>query len=306
MKYKIEEKKGNYKTALESYTEYTLLNDSLNNRMNKKTIESLQYNYKVQQKEAELEKQKAKVAMLEIRHQKEQFFKWLIAATSFLIILFIATFLYNRYLRKLREKQQIFSKMLIENIEEERKRIAMDLHDDIGQNLSVIKSKVIQSGVNANKELESDISNLIEQTREISRNLYPSNIEKIGLIRAVASLMESLQIVKNLECSYEICNEVLELPFKIQTNLFRIIQECINNTVKHSGATGLKITINEKNGEFVMIYLDNGIGIKTKKSSNGIGLMSIQERARIINGNIEIDDKTERGFRLILKFKFTK
>ena len=305
LKYQFELIKGNYKNALENYISYTMLSDSINKDFNTKTIEELQYNYRVQQKEAELEKERSKSALLEIRNQKEKFLKWVIAGASLLIIIIFSAFFYNRYLRKLKEKQAVFSKMLIENIEEERKRISMDLHDDIGQNLSIIKAKVIKSGIESSI-IENDISNLIEQTRELSRNLYPTNIEKIGITRAVASIMENLQSVKGLECSYEFCDSVVKLPLKVQTNIYRIIQECINNTIKHSGASGLKITINDINGVFTMVYLDNGSGIRSKKNNEGIGLLSIQERAKIINGSIDIDEKSVTGFRLILKFKTTK
>jgi signal transduction histidine kinase len=204
-------------------------------------------------------------------------------------------------LRKIKEKQEQFSRLLILNIEEERKRISMDLHDDIGQTLSVIKSKVINSVKPT--EIEEDIAKVINQTREISRSLYPSSLEKIGLIRSVASLMQDLQSVKGLECSYEIDESVLTLSINIQTNIYRIIQECVNNTIKHSGATGLKVSIIKTNDEYEFLYLDNGIGIKNKRKSEGIGLLSILERAKILNGSVEIDDKNEKGFKLILKFK---
>lgn len=300
---KAAEKNGNYKQALELYKEYNTLNDSLNNQMNTKIIEELQFDFRVQQKETELEKQQAKIAMLELQNQKEQMWKWLIAASALFLVLGIVAILYNRYLRKIKEKQEAFSKMLIDNTEEERKRISMDLHDDIGQGLSIVKSKIIKMGAGAESDIEEDLSKLIEQTREISRNLYPSNIEKIGLKRAVASLLEQLQSLKGLECSYEIEDSVLELPIRTQTHLFRIIQECASNTLKHSGASGLKITINEKNHEYTVTYNDNGIGLKNKKTGPGIGLLSIRERARMIGGDIEIDEKPERGFKLILKFR---
>jgi signal transduction histidine kinase len=194
--------------------------------------------------------------------------------------------------------------MLINNIEEERKRISMDLHDDIGQSLSIIKSKIINVAKTENtNDIENDLARVINQTREISRNLYPSSLEKIGLVRAVASLMQELQNVKGLECSYDIDEAILEASKDIQTNIYRIIQECVNNTIKHAGATGLKVTINKAGNEYLMTYVDNGTGIKNKRNVPGIGLLSINERAKIINGHVEIDEKNDKGFRLMLKFK---
>lgn len=305
IKYKIEEAKGNYRSALEHYVKYTELNDSVDAKMNRKMIEEMQYDYRVQQKETELEKQRAKIAVLEMQNQKDRFVKWLMAAIALFLIVMVAVVFHNRYLRKVREKQEQYSKKLLENIEEERKRIAMDLHDDIGQNLTIVKSKLAGTLPESLPEIEQDLSRVIEQTREISRELYPSNIEKIGIVRAVASLLEKLQMHRGLECSYEISDDVLVLPVSVQTHLFRIIQECVNNTVKHSGASGLKITIEEKSGEYTFCYMDNGSGLRNQKSTGGIGLLSIRERARMINGKPEMDEKTEKGFRLVIKFKQT-
>jgi tetratricopeptide (TPR) repeat protein len=299
--YRINYIKKEYEKALESYVNFKSLTDSLNNNINNKVIEDLQYNYKVQQKEAELEKEKSKSILLEISNQKERNIKWLAIGLALIVLTITIIYYYNRYLRKIKEKQEQFSRLLILNIEEERKRISMDLHDDIGQSLSVIKSKVINN-VKQN-EIEEDIARVINQTREISRNLYPSSLEKIGLIRSVASLMQDLQSLKELECSYDIDESILTLSISTQTNIYRIIQECVNNTIKHSGATGLKVSIKKVNEEFVFTYLDNGIGIKSKRKADGIGLLSILERAKIINGNVEIDEKMEKGFKLILKFK---
>ncbi len=290
-----------YENALESYENYINVKDSINNNINNKIIEDLQYNYKVQQKEVELEKSKSKSILLEISNQKERNNKWLAIGLAVIILTITLIYFYNRYLRKVKEKQEQFSKLLINNIEEERKRISMDLHDDIGQALSIIKSKVIN--IIKSKEIEDDLSRVINQTREISRNLYPSGLEKIGLIRSVASLMQDLQSLKGLECSYDINESILTVSKEIQTNIYRIIQECVNNTVKHSGASGLKVSIKRMNNEFILTYMDNGTGLKAKKNTQGIGLLSIQERAKIINGSIEIDERIEKGFKLILKFK---
>ncbi len=299
--YRIKNIKKEYEKALESYVYFKDLTDSLNNNLNNKVIADLQYNYKVQQKEVELEKEKTKSTLLEISNQKEKNNKWLAVGAALITLVVLLIYFYNRYLRKIKEKQEQFSQLLILNIEEERKRISMDLHDDIGQSLSVIKSKVINSVTPL--EIEEDIARVINQTREISRSLYPSSLEKIGLIRSVASLMQDLQSVKGLECSYEIDESVLLMSINSQTNIYRIIQECVNNTIKHSGATGLKVSIIKYNDEYEFIYLDNGIGIKNKRKNEGIGLLSILERAKILNGSVEIDDKNEKGFKLMLKFK---
>lgn len=308
--YQIELSKRNYKSALDNFVKYSNLKDSAATQMNNKIIEELQFNYRVQQKETELEKERSRSMLLEKSNEQEKFMKRVSIAIAVIILILVAILFYLGYSRNIRKKQAQFSRQLIQNIEEERQRIAMDLHDDIGQSLSIIKSKLINGKQHdhntAPNELEGDLGKVIEKTREISKNLFPSSLAKIGLTRLTAMLMENIQTTTGLECSFEITESVQHLPLNIQTHIFRIIQECTNNTIKHSGATGLKISITEEEDEFILLYQDNGKGIKVKTKSNGIGLEAIQERAKIIEGSVNIDEKAEKGFKLILRFKSVK
>jgi signal transduction histidine kinase len=166
----------------------------------------------------------------------------------------------------------------------------------------MIKSKISHSRYSQeDKVLENELSRVIEQTREISRNLYPSYLEKIGLVRSIARLMENVQNASKLECSFEVSDKVDTLPIGTKTHLYRILQECTNNTIKHAKASALKISISEKNNEFLLVFQDNGVGLTTKQK-NGLGLLSIQERTKIINGTVSFEDKLNKSFKLTLKF----
>jgi signal transduction histidine kinase len=305
MLYEIEEIEKNYKGALENYLKYRDLKDSVTKVFNGKIVQGLQLKYNVQKKEVELEKEKSKTLVLEKKNQDERFIRYLTILISALALILILGIVWVIYSRKVREKQELFSQLLIEKIEEDRSRISMDLHDDIGQSLSMLKSKIISAKTGSEqqeKALESELSRVIEQTREISRSLYPSYLEKIGLVRSVASLSENVQSSTGIECSFDITDKVESLPLNVKTHLYRILQECTNNTIKHSGATALKISITEKSNEFVMVYQDNGIGFGSKQNQ-GLGILSMKERAKIINGSVHFDDKSSKSFKLILKFK---
>lgn len=300
--YRIENSKKEYKKALDYFLSYRKIKDSIEQTVNGKIIQELQLKYNVQKKEIELEKEKSKYLLLEKKHQDERFFKWLSIGIAIIVLIIVIGFVSYRYSIKLREKQAQFSRQLIENIEEDRLRISMDLHDDIGQSLSMIKSKISHSKCNQeDKNLETELSRVIEQTREISRNLYPSYLEKIGLVRSIARLMENVQTSSHLECSFDVSEKVDTLPIGTKTHIYRILQECTNNTIKHAKASALKISISEDEGEFILVYQDNGIGL-TAKQKNGLGLLSIQERAKIINGSVSIEDKSNKSFKLTLKF----
>lgn len=304
--YRVNEQKGDFKNALANFITYTDLKTQLENKLNNKIIEQLQQNYTVQQKEIELEKEKTKTILLEKQNQEHRFVLWFSISLASLILILVVVFFYIKYTRRIKQEQQLFSQQLISNIEEERKRIARDLHDDIGQSLSFIKSKIVNEK-SKNSELilslAKELGAVIEQTREISHGLYPSSLEKIGLARSVAALMTTVQNSTSLECSFDIADEVQQLTILMQTHLFRILQECVNNTLKHSNASGLKIAIEKKDNEYTLTYQDNGKSAKTKKKMDGIGLLSIKERANIIGAVIHANDITEKGFKLVLKFK---
>lgn len=305
MLYEIEKQEKNYKAALESYEKYKSLKDSASELLNSKVVQGLQLKYNVQKKEIELEKERSKTLVLEKKNQDERFIRYLTIFVSAIALILILGLVWVLYSRKVREKQELFSQQLIEKIEEDRSRISMDLHDDIGQSLSMLKSKITSMKTENGQDeklLESGLSRVIEQTREISRSLYPSYLEKIGLVRSVASLSENVQSSTGIECSFEITDKVESLPLNVKTHLYRILQECTNNTIKHSGATALKVSITEKNGEFTMIYQDNGSGLGSKQQK-GLGILSMKERAKIINGTVSFDDKGNKSFKLILKFK---
>ncbi len=300
--YRIENSKKEYKKALDYFLSYRKIKDSIEQTVNGKIIQELQLKYNVQKKEIELEKEKSKYLLLEKKHQDERFFKWLSIGVALIILIIVIGLVSYKYSVKLREKQALFSRQLIENIEEDRLRISMDLHDDIGQSLSMIKSKISHSKCNQeDKNLETELSRVIEQTREISRNLYPSYLEKIGLVRSIARLMENVQNSSQLECSFDVSEKVDALSIGTKTHIYRILQECTNNTIKHAKASALKISISENDGEFLLIYQDNGVGL-TAKQKNGLGLLSIQERAKIINGSVSFEDKLNKSFKLTLKF----
>ncbi|MGZ3903487.1 MAG: tetratricopeptide repeat-containing sensor histidine kinase [Bacteroidia bacterium] len=303
LSYEIQSLRKNYKDALTDYNLYITTKDSLGRNQTAKLIKEMNLKYNVQKKETELEKEKTKTLLLEAKNQKERFYRSLTVGISLILMLVSGILIYLRYLKKTREQQEYFSRQLIESAEAERLRISRDLHDDIGQSLSMIKSKISAGKVESSQNLEGELGRVIEQTREISKNLYPSYLEKIGLVRSVARLVENIQSSTKLECSFDVSEDIDYLPITTKTHIYRILQECVNNTIKHSGATALKISIELHANEFFLTYQDNGKGLEETKAVNGIGMFSIRERAKIIHANLHIGDKTQKGFKLTMSFK---
>ncbi|HRE74185.1 MAG TPA: tetratricopeptide repeat protein [Flavobacteriales bacterium] len=307
--HRIYEKMKLHELALKEYKTFRTLEDSLQNSRNTRAMKELRVQYEVEKKDILLEQERNKATILEQENKLRAFRVRLIVGGGVLIVVVVFIVFYLRNQRNLRKEQQKFSQQLISDLEKERARIARDLHDDIGQSLSAVKSKLTllaREGERNAHEMEKEIGKVIEQTREISRSLYPSYLEKIGLTRSVARLMEIVQKSTSIECSFDICEEIEQLSLDKKTHLYRILQECVNNTIKHSGAAALKISIEVKDDDFELTYRDNGKGIQDNDETKGMGFLSIKERARMLGGEMEIGDNSRKGFRLIITFNMER
>lgn len=300
----IEAKIGNYKLAYELTNKFNSLSDSISETNNKTKIAEMQVIYGKERVEAELEIEKNKNSLLEKDNELKRTRLRLILIICLAVILISVALIYIRSARINRKQQAEFSQKLIQNIDDERSRISKDLHDDIGQSLSVIKSKVNMFNTNRLESLEGvdfEIGEVINQTRNISHFLHPSFLQKIGLSRSIASLVEKTQVSTGIICSIDFCPETDQIPGNYITQLYRIIQECISNTIKHAEASALKISIEKQENNFVLIYQDNGKGVQSSINNDGIGMMTIRERVKQIQGKVTIENQV-KGFKLSIKF----
>ena len=299
----IYEKEGNYKLAFFHAGRFHEMNDSISKIANKDNLAQLQVIYGKEKIESELENEKNKNTLLSKENELKQTRIQGIIFVSISILIIGFGLFYIRHVRITRKNQQMFTQKLIENIDNERSRISRDLHDDIGQSLSVIKSKInlFNNGkITGIEGMEKEVGEVIDHTRSISHFLHPSFVAKLGLERSMVSLLEKTENNTGIVTSISIKNEVETLDLNAKTQLYRIVQECISNTIKHSQATALKVSLKNMDGEFILKYRDNGIGIKNDKSMpEGIGMLTIRERALTIGGKISLPS-SDKGFVLIL------
>ena len=302
----IYEKSGEYKKALNFQTRFHELSDSIELITNKDKMADLQVLYGRKRIEAQLAQEKTKTKLSDKNRELESTQWRLILIVFAAISVFILGFLYIRYVRKSRQQQVLFSQRLIQQIDEERSRISGDLHDNIGQLLSVVKSKInmYNTGlIHEITDLDKEVGEVINQTRTISHQLHPSSLEKLGLERSINGLIERTQANTDIICSMHFAVPNDQLGIEIQTQLYRISQECINNTIKHAKAASLKITLKEEDGTYIYKYRDNGIGFSGSTFSNGIGMMTIKERVHKINGKLNVISDQQKGMQLVIKFR---
>lgn len=215
----------------------------------------------------------------------------------------------------IRKEDNTRSTALIEGQEEERKRLARELHDGIGQMLTGLKldSEQLKSLPFVNEkqrksfeEHQKLIDETIEATRTVSFNLMPSVLTDFGLSSAIRLLLERTAKGADFKASFNDLTDNITIANKIENNLYRITQETLNNIMKHAKAKKVSITLsNEKNKYISLVVIDDGKGFDIKKNKKsrfgGNGLGNLQTRVRLLNGTIKIESEVGKGTSIFVR-----
>lgn len=235
-----------------------------------------------------------------------------ISLLLFLVLIFIFTLIIFNY-KKEKQKNILFTKAILSGQESERKRISKELHDTIAQNLKVQKILLLnikeknKEGLNIEEDLTEafqQAKNNITEIRSICQNLFPPDFENQKLDWIVAELCENVKNNTGITCTYFADPEspFFRMGKEQKLNLFRIIQEAVNNAVYHSECSNIKIYITKNE----LIISDDGKGFDYEKELstkiNHFGLRSIKERSIILNTTLEIKSD-EKGSNIHLKIK---
>ncbi|WP_308131399.1 ATP-binding protein [uncultured Flavobacterium sp.] len=200
-------------------------------------------------------------------------------------------------LNNLKREKEIEIMQTMINVEEaERKRVARDLHDSIGSKLSALKI-IFANTQNKNDYNDSRINTILEtsiaELRQISYNLVPESLLKLGLEKALGDLCFTLRSdTVSIEFhSYEIDNS---MPLTTQTNIFRIVQELLNNALKHSKATQILVSCSQNGNRFYISIEDNGVGfnISEIEENQGLGIKNIKSRIELLHGSLDCESSS--------------
>jgi two-component system NarL family sensor kinase len=296
--------KGNELKALQYKNEMLVIKDSINTLSSNSTIGILKNNIEIEKQAKAITIQKAKIA-------KQQFIIY------GLITLFILTTIFLRLLHKRKEallktqqqasllNEKIIAASAILNAEEnERKRIAIDLHDGIGQMMSAIKmnlSSFISKKYTLNQPdvilLEKTL-NLIDESckevRSISHNMTPNALVNSNLTNAIKSFLDKIDH-KKIQINFYSEGLDNKLSNNTEIILYRAIQEIVNNVVKHASANKLDISLIKDNDGLSCNIEDNGKGFNLKNNFSGIGLKNIKNRITYLAGTVEWDSSPNKG-----------
>lgn len=289
---------GNYKLLAQYQDSMLVTYRFMNNLELTRSIELLKVEFETERKNKQIEHQETK-----IRSQK------LIISLLFILAILIFTAIWLYYQNKgkksrlrIAEQDKKVSEMLIEAEQNERSRIARDLHDGVNQKLAVMKMHL--SMINDSKtEAFENVVQLLEQTiadvRSISHNLYPKDLEK-GIVSALENLCEQNSFVNQaIKFRLQISENIKKatLNKNVQLVIFRIVQEITNNALKYSQASEVNIQLDVINNRIDLRITDNGIGftIDSPEKSGGIGLNNILNRIKQISGKVDISTGENKG-----------
>ena len=198
-----------------------------------------------------------------------------------------------RAVEKRRAAQELFSQRLLESQETERRRIAAELHDGLGQNLVLVKNLTalqqsdgsVEKATPRNSEIAAAADRALEEVHAISYALRPPELDRLGLARAIAAMVRRAGEASGISFQTHIEFEG-RLPGDSDIQLFRIAQESVNNLVKHSGAKTARVELWQEQSGLHLVVSDDGQGLppaqERARAENGSGLSGIEERARLI------------------------
>jgi signal transduction histidine kinase len=226
-------------------------------------------------------------------------------------------------LERSEEQLRDLSRKLITSQEEERRLIAMELHDGIGQTLSAIKFKVeneleelIGDDADARHRLQppvvSMVQHAVEEVRRICQNLRPPILDDLGILATISWFCRGFRnVYEEIAVEEEILLTEAEIPRELNISIFRVLQEAFNNIAKHSGADLARLVL-KREGEWVVLQIeDNGNGFDVEaafrpKDDAGMGLASMKERATLSGGSLEIASAPGKGTRISALFPSRK
>ncbi len=200
-----------------------------------------------------------------------------------------------------------YSQSLINTLENERKRLSSEFHDSIGQNLLVIRNRILlmlkQNYTDNQKEkldgLAAITSETLDEIRAISQNLRPTTLDTIGLTASLNNMIERLKRSTDMSIDF-VCPQSIDevINKELEINIYRILQELMNNVLKHSKANEAIITIIQRGNLLLLQIKDDGVGFDVQKktiTNTGNGYSSIKERVKILKGEMTIVSKIEEG-----------
>jgi PAS domain S-box-containing protein len=228
---------------------------------------------------------------------------------------FVITVHDNTEAKRLMESNRYLAQAIIQAHEEERKRIAQGIHDDLGQSLVALKMFFVAHTIDVMKgtpvlkekvsEIQTSIDEIIEKARHLSHELFSPGIQYAGLVPAIKKLIKMYADNKKISIRFVHRNMSKVSAQKDDVVLYRIVQESLSNSLKHAKATSIKISLSYAKGLLTLKIHDNGKGFQSppeqlRMKGAGVGIAIMRERAQLINADFKIESSPKNGTTVIV------
>jgi two-component system NarL family sensor kinase len=297
---------GNADKYAEVLTQIISLKDSIYQINSAEAIAEMQTKYEVQKKENTIIQQKYDLT-------KKNFFIYSIAALLIFTLLFGYIFFRNRKKNQAlkmqaleMEQKKITTQAVMQAEEDERKRIAGDLHDSVAQKMVVAKLNLEALANHLNeldepqKKIYNNITSLLEEStvevRNLSHSMMPHAFSVLGFASTIEELLNKIE-TPELKIHFSAEGDFMNINENTTLMIYRIIQECVQNVLKHANATKLDVAMINENNEIDVIIEDNGIGFNTNNAdlAEGNGMKNIRSRIQYLNGTLDINSNPGKG-----------
>lgn len=199
---------------------------------------------------------------------------------------------FNEMIERLESERRDSALRALAAQEGERRRIALELHDEVGQALTAAMLRLDSAEVDEAKE---GLRETLEDVRGIARRLRPEALDDLGLRNALRALVATLARTARLDVTPEIEASLPPLTAEQELVVYRVAQEALTNAVRHSGATTVRFSVTSVEGEIVLAVEDDGRGFAPALGSEGSGIRGMRERALLVRGRLEVESAPGRG-----------
>jgi len=298
---------GNYKQAYEHQVMYHAYTDTISLKRNALQLIRTETEFNLNQQKIKITNLEKEQKIAELHAKQHNTRVQILSITTGFIVFFLLGLIFYFYRKqefqknlRLSEVQLTSYASLLQGQEGERARLAKELHDSVGNNLSFIKSETLRHAPD-NVYLLSLISQTAEDVRSITHNLMPSVIRKFGLKEGLKDLVNKWQQTTSILVDLNIASSFQRYDENLELAIFRIIQELTNNAIKHGESDYILIELSETNDGILLNFEDNGSGFDTQSASveGGLGMQNINNRVVFLNGTMQVSSSGAGS-----KFKF--
>jgi signal transduction histidine kinase len=260
--------------------------------------------YGSERKEREIQRQRADLAALNARSERRKFWLALLGGVAGAVVL-VSLLLLQVQRRRAREtrdaaviaERERGLRHLVESTETERQRIAAELHDGVGQQISGLRFRLEDAA-----SRDASLSDLLaiaddasKEVRGLAHQMMPRALASQGVVPAIEDMLQKTLSRPDMRYSFEPYGLGERLPQPIETGAYRIAQELVNNVIKHAAASEVHVQLLRNKGYLVLMVEDNGRGISSGPRGSGFGMQGMYDRARLLHGTLTFEAGPERG-----------